>query len=106
MEENMKNRIVPATAREANIDADYIRWISDVKTRYRQSQIKASLSVNSYVLEFYWGLGHDIVKIRNAHKYGSGIMDQISLDLKAREIQISHKLCENWNRQVFPRFWV
>lgn len=43
MEENMKNRIVPATAREANIDADYIRWISDVKTRYRQSQIKASL---------------------------------------------------------------
>lgn len=83
MEENMKNRIVPATAREANIDADYIRWISDVKTRYRQSQIKASLSVNSYVLEFYWGLGHDIVKIRNAHKYGSGIMDQISLDLKA-----------------------
>lgn len=83
MEENMKNRIVPATAREANIDADYIRWISDVKMRYRQSQIKASLSVNSYVLEFYWGLGHDIVKIRNAHKYGSGIMDQISLDLKA-----------------------
>lgn len=83
MEENMKNRIVPATAREVNIDADYIRWISDVKTRYRQSQIKASLSVNSYVLEFYWGLGHDIVKIRNAHKYGSGIMDQISLDLKA-----------------------
>ena len=79
----MKNRIVPATEREENIDADYLRWISDVKTRYRQSQIKASLSVNSYVLEFYWGLGHDIVEIRKAHKYGSGIMDQISLDLKA-----------------------
>ena len=83
MDENMKNRIVPATEREVNIDADYLRWISDVKTRYRQSQIKASLSVNSYVLEFYWGLGHDIVEIRKAHKYGSGIMDQISLDLKA-----------------------
>ena len=79
----MKNRVVPATEREVNIDADYLRWISDVKTRYRQSQIKASLSVNSYVLEFYWGLGHDIVEIRKAHKYGSGIMDQISLDLKA-----------------------
>ena len=83
VDENMKNRIVPATEREVNIDANYLRWISDVKTRYRQSQIKASLSVNSYVLEFYWGLGHDIVEIRKAHKYGSGIMDQISLDLKA-----------------------
>ena len=83
MDENMENRIVPATEREVNIDADYLRWIADVKTRYRQSQIKASLSVNSYVLEFYWGLGHDIVEIRKAHKYGSGIMDQISLDLKA-----------------------
>lgn len=82
-EEIIKNRIVPATAREVNLDADYLRWITDVKTRYRQSQIKASLSVNSYVLEFYWGLGHDIIEIRKAHKWGSGIMDQISLDLKA-----------------------
>ena len=79
----MTNRIVPATVREVDIDANYLRWIADVKTRYRQSQIKASLSVNSYVLEFYWGLGHDIVEIRKAHKWGSGIMDQISLDLKA-----------------------
>ncbi len=79
----MKNRIVPATAREVNIDADYLRWMADVKTRYRQSQIKASLAVNGYVLEFYWGLGRDIQEIRRAHKWGSGIMDQISLDLKA-----------------------
>ena len=79
----MENRIVPATSREVNIDADYLQWIADVKTRYRQSQIKASLSVNGYVLEFYWGLGRDIMEIRKAHKWGSGIMDQISLDLKA-----------------------
>lgn len=83
MDENIKNRIVPATSREVNIDADYLHWIADVKTRYRQSQIKASLSVNGYVLEFYWGLGHDVIEIRKAHKWGSGIMDQISLDLKA-----------------------
>ena len=83
MDKNLKNRIVPATSREVNIDADYLHWIADVKTRYRQSQIKASLSVNFYVLEFYWGLGHDILEIRKAHKWGSGIMDQISLDLKA-----------------------
>lgn len=83
MNDIINNRIVPVTARNVNIDTDYLHWIDDVKTRYRQSQIKASLSVNSHVLEFYWGLGHDIVDIRSAHKYGSGIMDQISLDLKS-----------------------
>jgi hypothetical protein len=51
----MKNRIVPATSREVNIDADYLCW----------------------------GLGRDILEIRKKHKWGSGIMDQISLDLKA-----------------------
>ena len=83
MDENMKNRIVPASLREVSIDADYHRWMADVKTRYRQSQIKASLSVNNFLMEFYWSLGHDIMEIRKAHKWGSGIMDQISLDLKA-----------------------
>lgn len=39
----MKNRIVPATSREVNIDADYLCWIADVKTRYRQSQISLDL---------------------------------------------------------------
>jgi hypothetical protein len=37
----MKNRIVPATQREVDIDADYLHWIADVKTRYSQSQNKA-----------------------------------------------------------------
>ena len=77
MIENMKNRIVPAAEREVSVDADYFHWISDVKTRYRQSQIKASLAVNSYVLEFYWGLGRDILDIRKAHKWGSGIIASI-----------------------------
>ena len=32
-------------------------WIKGLKQKLRQSQIKASVKVNSVLLEFYWQLG-------------------------------------------------
>ena len=39
---------------------EYFAWIGELKKRYRSTQIKASVSVNSALLEFYWLLGKDI----------------------------------------------
>lgn len=39
---------------------EYFSWIGELKKRYRATQIKAAVSVNSALLEFYWGLGKDI----------------------------------------------
>lgn len=61
----------------------YLRWIESVKSRYRQSQIKAHLQVNAAVLEFNWYLGHDISEIMRTRNWGSGVVNQVSLDLKA-----------------------
>ncbi len=41
-------------------DNAYREWISDISLRFRQSQIKASIKVNSEMLRFYWSLGHDM----------------------------------------------
>ena len=65
--------------------ADYAAWIADLKKRYRATQIKAAVSVNSALLEFYWELGRDICekypgKTPNAHFFAN-----LSHDL-AREI--------------------
>jgi hypothetical protein len=38
----------------------YRSWISELKKRYRATQIKAAIAVNSALLEFYWNLGKDI----------------------------------------------
>ena len=38
-------------------DRDYVQWIADIKNRYRNSQIKAAIKVNSALLEFYWSVG-------------------------------------------------
>lgn len=61
----------------------YLQWIESVKGRYRQSQIKAHLQVNAAVLEFNWYLGHDISEIMRTRIWGSRVVNQVRLDLKA-----------------------
>lgn len=41
-------------------DKEYVEWLKDLKLRFRQSQIKAAVRVNTAMLEFYWGMGRDI----------------------------------------------
>ena len=46
------------------LDQDYSLWIQDLSKRYRQSQIKAALKVNTEMLKFYWSLSRDIVAMK------------------------------------------
>ena len=41
-------------------DNEYKNWLIDLKSRIRQSQIKAAIKVNTELLRLYWDLGHDI----------------------------------------------
>ena len=61
---------------------EYVQWLSDLKQRYRQSQIKAIVRINQSMLEFYWSLGKDIVALKAESKWGSGFFSQLSKDLK------------------------
>lgn len=64
------------------IDQEYKNWILSVQQRYRQCQMKASVSVNREMLLFYWSLGKDIIDLKAEGKWGSGILNQISRDLQ------------------------
>ena len=63
-------------------DEGYVQWMADIKQRFRQSQLKAAVRVNTAMLEFYWSMGRDIVELRAESKWGSGFFNQLSLDLK------------------------
>ena len=63
-------------------DARYVEWLSDVKTRFRQSQIKASIRVNTSMLEFYWSIGRDLVALQAEERWGTGIVKQFALDMR------------------------
>ena len=63
-------------------DRDYVQWITDIKSRYRNSQIKAAIKVNSALLEFYWSVGRDLAVLKAEERWGSGIVKQFALDMR------------------------
>lgn len=72
----MANQIV------SNIDSQYREWLSEVKSDYRRSQIKAAVKVNEELLRFYWRLGRGIAQLHFDAEWGSGFYEALSKDLK------------------------
>ena len=66
---------------EGVLDGAYLEWIADLKRRYRRTQIKAAVAVNSAMLEFYWSLGKDISGKYPGKKRNLGFFDNLSSDL-------------------------
>lgn len=64
------------------IDKDYSQWVKELVVRYRQSQIKAAIKVNTEQLLFYLSLGKDIAERQEDNKYGSKFYATLSRDLK------------------------
>ena len=67
---------------DIHIDGDYAEWIAEVKHRYRSAQVKAAVKVNAEKLLFNWQLGRDLVQKKAEERWGSGVVEQVSLDLR------------------------
>ena len=68
---------------DVKIDSNYIQWLNDIKSRYRSAQIKAAVKVNAEQLIFNWQLGRDLVTRKAEEQWGSGVVEQLSMDLQA-----------------------
>ena len=67
---------------DIHIDRDYADWIADIKHRYRSAQVKAAVKVNEEKLLFNWQLGRDLVQMKAEERWGAGVVEQVSMDLK------------------------
>ncbi len=63
-------------------DENYVAWLAEVKARFRKSQIKASVQVNTSMLQFYWSVGRDLVALRAEERWGAGVVKQFALDMR------------------------
>jgi predicted nuclease of restriction endonuclease-like (RecB) superfamily len=61
----------------------YAEWIADVKQRVRAAQMRASLAVNHELIALYWSIGRDLLERRAKSKWGDGVIDRASADLRA-----------------------
>ncbi len=85
------------------LDKEYLQWIRDLSSRYRNSQIKAAVKVNQEQLQFYWELGKEITLRDAENKYGKGFYASISKDLR-KELPEAAGLSES-NIRYAKRFY-
>ena len=79
--ENKATKVVKI--HDVRIDSDYMSWLNEIKTRYNRARAKAAVKVNAEQLLFNWQLGRDLVIRKAEERWGTGVVEQLSLDLKA-----------------------
>lgn len=70
------------TSQNFHGDNEYIEWLREIKSRYQAVRSRVALQANYGALEFNWLLGRDIVQKQAEARWGSGVVNQLSLDLR------------------------
>ena len=85
---NHNDETIMVCSHDIHLDEDYAEWIAEVKHRYRSAQVKAAVKVNAEKLLFNWQLGRDLVQKKAEERWGSGVVEQVSLMKKDSPLQI------------------
>lgn len=64
-------------------DAEYSAWVENLKQSYRMAQANAAIKTNLEKLKWYWNTGGELVTRKAEECWGSGVVEQVSLDLQA-----------------------
>lgn len=62
--------------------SQYQDLLHDLKSKVRQAQFKASLSINKELIVLYWQIGKSILIQQEEHGWGTKIIDKLAEDLK------------------------
>ena len=60
----------------------YADLLGDIKSRIRQAQIKASLSVNAEMILMYWDIGRMIHERQQKEGWGAGVIPRLAKDIR------------------------
>lgn len=61
----------------------YNDFISDLKGRIQQAQVRAAFAVSRELVSLYWQIGHKLVQAQSNYNWGDKMLDQIAHDLGA-----------------------
>lgn len=60
----------------------YAGWLTELKTRIRETRVRAALAVNSELIDLYWRIGRDILERQAQDGWGSKVVDRLATDLR------------------------
>lgn len=67
---------------DVKVDVEYFEWKAEIKHRCRSAEVKAVVKVNGEKLLFNWQLGRDLVQKKAEERWGTGVLEQVSLDMQ------------------------
>ncbi len=62
---------------------EYYNLLTEIKSKIRQAQLKATLAVNQELILLYWQMGNSILIQEQQGGWGSKVIDHLAKDLKA-----------------------
>ena len=87
----------------------YNEIIKDLKNKFKTHQIKASIKVNSELLQFYWYMEQKIIEVQKEYKWGSKFLENLSKDLSKefpdvkgfskRNLELIRKWVKFWDHE-------
>ncbi len=89
------------------VDREYLQWIKDVSSRFKQSQIKAACRVNTELSILFWTLGKEIYTRESENRYGKGFFKKLSSDLSeanpnVKSFSITNLHYMKWFFELYP----
>ena len=64
------------------VPTDYAAWLTELKTRIRAAQQRASLAVNRELVLLYWQIGRDILARQDREGWGAKVIERLAQDLR------------------------
>lgn len=61
---------------------NYPAILQDLKEKIRQARLRATLAVNTELLNIYWEIGHTILQQQKSEGWGAKIIDRLAADLR------------------------
>jgi predicted nuclease of restriction endonuclease-like (RecB) superfamily len=69
-------------AYRSGLPLDYAAFLEALKSRVRQAQTKAMLSVNHELIQLYWDIGRQIVEQQEGKGWGQSVLEHLAHDLQ------------------------
>ena len=89
----------------------YAVFLKELKQRIRESQVRASVSVNRELVLLYWRIGRDILVRQDRENWGAKVIDRLAADLKKafpemmgfspRNLKYMRAFAEAWPQEEF-----
>jgi predicted nuclease of restriction endonuclease-like (RecB) superfamily len=67
---------------QLQLDAQYQNLLNEIKSRLKKAQLRAAVTVNHELIQFYWEIGKLIIERQEKAKWGDKLFDILATDLR------------------------